>query len=851
MDEEFRFHIDMMTDANVRAGMPPEEARRRALVAFGGVERHKEAMRDERGARWLHGSGADLRYAFRTLRRAPGFTVAAVLTLALGIGGTTAVFSLVETVLLRPLPFREPGRLVGVEAGMGVLGEVLTLRRNVDAFERVEAYGSREVSLTGAGEPERLTAAAVTTGLLPMLGVGAEPGRTFLRDEDEPASADVAVISHGLWRRRFGADPAVVGSRIELDGAARTIVGVMPASFRFPTRSTELWVPIITEGLSPSVLWGTGGFWKVARLQPGVGLERANAEVASLGPRMRELLPWTMPEDYWRHATVTPLRDRVVGDVQPLLLTLFGAVTLLLLVACANVANLLLSRAASRTREVAIRGALGAGRPRVVRQMLTESVVLALLGGGAGLGLAFVAIASVRQLLPPDFPRLAEVGIDLPVLGFALAASLTTSLVFGLVPALRSARRNPGATFAGGGRAGTTRERRRLSAFIVAAEVAVSVVLIIAAGLLLRSFSRLLEVDPGFGAQDVVVAKVAPPEFRYPEDGDRADLYHRLLERMESLPGVTTVAVGSGVPFGGDAFGSVFLIEGRPEPAASGDWPLADVRLTVSADYFRALGVPHLEGRPFTAADDAAAPGVAIVSRALAARYWPDEDAVGKRLKLVWEDDWRTIVGVVGDVRWKDLGDSDGPALFVPLAQGPTGPMRVVARTSGNPAAVARAIPDLVGSVDEDTPVSDLRTQRDLVSASLAQPRWATALLTIFAILALALGAVGIYGVTSYAISERTREYAIRIALGAPRKHVLWRLVRWGAGLAAAGIVAGLAGAALATRLMDSMLFGVSPRDTLTFVAVPLVMAAVALAASWLPARRAIRADPVQALRAE
>ncbi len=851
MDEEFRFHVDMAAEANERAGMSPEEARRCALVSFGGVERHKEQMRDERGARWLADAAQDVRHALRTLRRTPGFTWAAVVTLALGIGGTTAVFSLVEKVLLEPLPFREPNRLVAVGAGMGVLGEALALQDHVDAFEGLEAYTiSLPRSLTGSGEPERLTTTSVTPGLFPLLGVAAEVGRGFRPEESRPGSSDVVVLSQGLWQRRFGGDPAVIGSRIQLEGEFRTVVGVMPAEFRFPGPRIDAWLPIVTVVPDRSVLWGSGGFRKVARLAPGASPAGAEAQVAAQGPRIRELLPWKMDGDYWQ-PTVVPLHDQMVGNARVLLLILFAAVTLLLLVACANVANLLLSRAAAREREVAVRASLGARRGRLVRQMLAESVVLGLVGGAVGVGLAVAAIAATRRLLPPTFPRSADVGIDVTVLAFAGSISLATSLAFGLVPALRATRWSPVTGLAFDGRGGVPGRRRRLSSAIVAAEIAVTVVLVIGAGLLLRSFSGLLDVDPGFRPQNVVVANVAPPQFRYPDPADRVEFYGRILERIRSLPDVTAAAVGEGVPFGGDAYGSVFLIDGRPDPSVTGDWPMADARVTVGPRYFEALGIPFLEGRPFTAEDRAGAPDVAIVSRALAARYWPGEEVVGKRLKLVWEDGWRTVVGVVGDVRWSSLGTDAGAALFVPLGQGPTGPMRVLARTSGGTSAVIRALPDLVASVDKDTPVSGLGTERALVSDSLARPRWAAALLTIFAALALALGAVGIYGVTSYAITQRTREYAIRIALGAPRGRVLWRLLRWGGGLAAAGIVVGLAGAALATRLLETMLFGIGPRDTVTFLTVPLFMAAVALAACWLPARRATRADPAASLRAE
>ncbi len=852
LDAEVRFHVDMETEKNLRLGMDADEARRRALIAFGGTERMKEEVRAARWTRWIEDLLADARYAVRALARRPGFTAAAVTTLALGIGGTTAVFSVVEGVLLRPLPYRDPGRVVRVDAGMGVMGEVLALRGRVAAFADVEAYGAfGALSLTGSGEPERLASAAVTPGLFPLLGVEAALGRTFLAKEDEPGSDDVVILSHGLWIRRFGGDRSIVGRRIVLDGVSRAVVGVMPAGFHFPNDATEAWIPVVTAGLDPGMLWGAGGYRKVARLRPDATPEGAALEVASLESTMRALLPWAMPDDYWKTPSVVPLRDALVGGVRPTLLILLGAVGLLLLVACANVANLLLSRAAARREEIAVRAALGARRARLVRQLLTESLVLGLLGGVSGLALAVGAVASLRRAFPPELPRLGEVAIDGRVLAFALAASLATGLLFGLVPALRASR-SGGGTFLEGTRAGGgTRERHRLSGVLVAGQIAVSTVLVIAAGLLVRSLGRLLEVDPGFRAGSVVVATVAPPAFRYPEAPDRVRFYDALLERLASLPGAATVAVGSGVPFGGDAYGSVFLIEGRPDPSATGDWPQADARLTVSADYFRALGIPVLAGRPFTAADRAEAPGVAVVSAALAHRYWPGQDPIGQRLRLVFDPDWRTVVGVVGDVKWSELSDQDGPALYVPLDQGPTGPMRVVVRAAGAPAAVAGRLRDVVTSVDPDTPVSDVRTGERLLSDALAQPRSATGLLAVFAALALALGAVGTYGVTAYAVSRRMREYGIRLALGAPRKRLLWLVLRRGALLAAVGIGLGLVGALAATRLLSGVLFGVSPLDPLTFAAVPLLLAAAVLAASWLPARQALRADPVRVLGSE
>ncbi len=852
LDAEVRFHIEMETQQNVRSGMSAAEARRRALLCFGGTEKFKEEVRQARWTRVVEDAVADVRFAVRSLAKRPGFAAASVLTLALGIGGTTAVFSVVEGVLLKPLPYADPERLVEIDAGMGVMGEVLAMRGRVAALQRVEAYqATGEVSLTGEADPERLAAARVTPGLFTVLGASARIGRTFLPEEDRPGSDAVVLLGDGLWRRRFGSDPSLVGRRIDVDGVSRTVVGVMPAGFRFPSPAIQLWIPVVTEGVPPPVLWGSGGYHKIGRLRPGAAPGEARREVRALEPRMRELLPWTMPAEYWSDPLVVPLRDEMVGEIRPMLLLLFGAVALLLLVACANVANLLLARATARRGEVSIRAALGARRARIVRQLLTESLVLGLAGGGAGLGLAFGAVALLHCAALMDFPRIGEVTMDARVLGFAFAASLATSVLFGLVPALRASGSRAGATLAEGARAGTSRERQRLSAALVIAQIAVSAVLVIGATLLLRSFGRLIAVDPGFRPESVVVAKVAPPRFRYPEDEDRARFYRDVLERLASLPGPHAQAIGTGVPFGGDAFGSVFLIEGRPEPASSGDWPLADARLTVSAGYFRALGVPVLSGRRFTSADREGAPGVAIVSRGLAHRYWPGEDVVGKRLRLVFDEEWRTVVGVVGDVKWSDLGASAGSALYVPLGQGPNGSMRVVLRTGGDASAASAAVRSAVALVDGDAPVSDIRTERQLLSASLARPRSLTGLLALFAALALGLGAVGTYGVTAYAVGLRTREYGIRFALGAPRRHVLWLVLRRAGMLAIGGITVGVVAAFLASRVLSGALYGVSPVDPITFTVAPLVLVAVVLVASYVPARHATRVEPIRVLRSE
>ncbi|HEX7049880.1 MAG TPA: ABC transporter permease [Longimicrobiales bacterium] len=794
----------------------------------------------------------DLRYALRSLRKAPGFAGVAVLTLALGIGANTAIFSVVDGVLLRPLPYPEPDRLVSfVEAG-SYKGAFLEYRERAESFEAIAAYTPGQAfSLTGRGEPVRLEGAVVSAGLFSVLGAKPLLGRTFLPGEDEAGREPVVVLSHGLWQQRFGADPGIIGEEVRLDGIARTVVGVMPPGFRFPSASTQLWVPASIRAADPIDLWGMSVGTTIARLRPGVTLEEARTEVRTLEPRMRELFPWDMPEDYGRNATVVPLRDRIVGDVRPMLLVLLGAVGFVLLIACANVANLLLARATTRRRELAVRVALGAGRRRLMRQLLTESVMLAALGGIVGLFLAFWGVELLVAGLPADTPRLAGIGIDGRVLGFTAALTFATGLVFGVLPALRASRSEPHDALKEGGRTATG-ARTRLSAALVVTEIALAVVLVTGAGLLIRSFWRLLRVDPGFRVENVVAATVAPPTFRYADGAARRAFYQELLGRLEALPGVTGAGITDRLPFGGRNYGSVFVIEGRPDPATQGgDWPLADIAATISADYLRTMGIRVLRGRGFTPADRADAPGVVLINQALARRYWPDEDPIGRRIRGPGSVPWLTIVGIVDDVAYNRLADTDLPAFYMPLLQHGPEVVSVVVRSTADPATLAANLRAVVASIDEDTPVSDVRAMAQRVSDSLGRPRFTMLLLTAFAAAALILGAVGIYGVIAYAVSQRIHEIGIRMALGARAGDVLGMVVRQGAALAMIGIAVGLLAAFATTRLLAGLLYGVGATDAATFLAVPLLLGAVALAASWIPARRAARVDPVVALRNE
>lgn len=851
LDEELRFHLEMESQANMGRGMTSAEASRRARLSFGWLETHKDRVREARGTAWLEDLAGDVRHGLRLLRRGPGFAAVVIVTLGVGIGANVAVFSVVDGVLLRPLPYAESERLFTVVGGMTARGEFLEVRERVGAFEGVAAFNAfNQVSLTGEGEPERLSAASVSPELFPMLGATPAVGRWFAPAEAELGEHRVVLLSHGLWQRRFGSDPGVVGRTLRLDGHGYQVVGVMPPGFRFPDDGVQVWLPLVVRGLAPGQLWGTGGNYVIGRLAPGATEARARAEIAALAPRMREAVPWRMPDDYWAEVAVTPLRDALLGEVRPVLLILLGAVALLLLVACVNVANLLLARGAARRGELAVRAALGAGRGRITRQLLAESMLLTLLGGTLGVVLAFGGVRALIATLPADLPRAVDVGVDLRVLLFALVISLATGLLFGLAPALRAGRTRPASSFRDNDRSGPDRARQRVASGLVASQVAAAVVLVIGAGLMVRSLDRLLEVDPGFNAGNVVSASVAPPAFRYATLAGQREFYEELLERLESVPGVLGAAVASGLPFAGDAYGSVFTIEGRPDPATvGGDWPWADARLTVSAGYFQVLGVPILRGRGFTHADRTDSEWVVVVSRMLAEEYWPGEDPLGARVRFPGEEEWRTVVGIAGDVQWADLSGDRGTGLYIPLHQGWGGAMRVVLRSSSTSAAGIAAVRTVVAGLDRDTPVSDLQPMTRLVSASVSDTRATSLLLSLFATVALLLGGIGVYGVTSYAVSTRVREFGIRMALGATARQVRRQVLRHATFVVAAGIVPGLLLALAAARLLAGLLFGITATDPATFIAVPLLLALLALLAAYLPARRAARVDPVVAIR--
>ncbi len=863
MDEELRFHLEQRARDLAATGLPPGEAARRARLELGGLDGVKERCRAARGLRWTDELGQDLRHAVRLLRREPAFTAAAVLTLALGVGANTAIWSLFDAILGRPLPYAAPERLVR-EGGHFPKGALPVFRRESRALAGVALYDSgSEINLTGLGDPERLEGSHVSPEAFATLGVPAALGRTFRPGEDAPGRDRVVVLSDGLWRQRFAADPAVLGRQLTLDGTGCEVIGVMPPGFAFPSAAARLWVPARLDPRDPVDLWKSSGFGLLGRLRAGVSLAQAQEELRRLTPHVRDAFPWRMP-DAWNlgpENRVVPLLQWMVGPVRQRLVVVMAAVWLVLLVACADVANLQLVRAAARQREMAVRAALGGGRRRLLRQLLTESLVLAAAGSAAGTALAAAAVPLLRAVLPRDTPRLAEVAIDWRVLGFAAALALATGLACGLLPALRllgaagpfggrgAAGRLQPALVDGGRAAGGGRERRRLSAALVVAEVAVSVVLVAGAGLLLRTLGELLRVAPGFRTEHVLTARVTPNDALCDNAAHCIAFYGGLLERLRALPGVRQAAAVNDLPLTGESQPMAIEVEDHPAPPGM---PATVAREhDVTAGYLELMGIRLLAGRVFAAGEGVRPERVALVNEAMARHFWPGQSAVGKRLRYVWQKQWRRIVGVVASVRAESLAASPDWEYYLPFEQETGSAMDVVVQVAGDPAAAGAALRQAVAAADPNVPVSRIRTLDGIVQASVGTPRATMWLLAAFAALALALSAVGIYGVVSYTVSRRTREIGIRMALGATAGQVRRLVLGQAMALSLLGGALGTAVALGATRLLRGLLFGVSPTDPAVLLAAPVLLALTALLAASPPARRAVRLDPTAALREE
>ncbi len=785
--------------------------------------------------------------------RSPAFTAVAVLALALGIGANTAIFTVVNSVCIRPLPYEDSDRLVLVrETKLPQFplfsvspGNFSSWREENTVFEEIAAYQSRSFNLTGGTDPERLRGATVSAGLFAMLGSRPAFGRDFLPEEDQPGRDDVVIVSHGFWQRRFGGSSDLIGQPLTLDTRSYTVIGVMPSGFEFPRPETELWMPIAFTAEQRDQ-HGSHYLRVVARLKDGVDLERARDDLGAIARRLEQQFP---DSNAGWGVLIRPMLDAVVGETRPALLMLLGAAGFVLFIACANVANMLLARATARQKEIALRTALGAGRWRVVRQLLTESAILGIAGGGAGLLLAAWGVKLLPELAP-GLPRIDEVSLDGYALGFTGLLALATSMIFGQAPALQAARLDLTESLKEGGRGGGGGHRRReLRSFLVVMEIALALVLLVGAGLLMRTFRELQEVDPGFDRDNALVVRLDLPHSKYEEDHQTRAFFEQFFERLSTLPGVQAVGGTQSLPFYGDYILG-FGIEGRPEPPP-GEMPSTNY-YAVSPGYFKAMGISLLRGRLFTERDREGTPNVAVINETMARRFFPDEDPIGQRIQVTQGPrDFAEIVGIVGDVKQYGLDTAAPAQTYEPFAQEPFPYMNVVVRTTEDPTGLNTMVRSEVLAIDRDQPVSRVSTLTEVLADSVARERASMRLLTLFGAVALLLAAVGIYGVVAYSVAQRTREFGIRMAFGAGARDVLRLVVRQGMTLALAGVSIGIAAAFAVTRAMSGLLFGVTATNPTTFAVVPLVLIATALVASLVPALRATRLDPLETLRAE
>jgi putative ABC transport system permease protein len=860
LDAELRFHVEAQTEANLRRGMPPDEARRRALLSLGGLEQVKEGVRDLRPGVWLEMLWQDTRFALRLLRRDPAFAAVAILTLALGIGANTAIFSVVYGVLLRPLPYPEPERLVFIQQARHLPDAVGNLPPtdgepfpvSPPNFADFKAM-TRSFSTLGAsagltrnftdGEPERLEVAAVTGGLLETLGVAPRLGRFFDSSDFSQGRDDAVILGHGVWRRKYGSDPQILGRTIHIGGKPCEVVGVMPEGFDYPDHS-EAWMPLV---FAPGEMTERHSHYLdvIGRLAPGVTLRQARDELDAVTRRLGEIHPDT---DRGFGARATQLHERIVGPVRATLLVLLGAVGFVLLMACANVVHLLLARAAAREREMSLRAALGAGRARLVRQLLVESLLFALVSGAAGALAAAWGVQAIRGMLPASLPRVEAVRIDLPVLLFTLAAAVAAALIFGTFPAVRTLKSDVSEALKEGARGSSGRARGRLRRILVVGEVMISLVLLSGAGLLLNTLWGMMRTPPGFDPSHLLTGKIYLSGPAY--EGRQAAVLQESLERLRRLPGAAGAAATSSLPLAGGNLSYGFTLEGSPAPA---DGLLMAGLRSVTPDYHRVMGIPLRRGRLLLESDSAGAPGVVLISEAMARKFWPGQDSVGRRIRITRGKDpgWRTIVGVVGDVRHEALYTAPQPEMYVPYAQEPLPAVHLALRASGNPMDYAAALRRSVREVDAQLPVSRIAPMSEVLGGSMAETRFNGVLLTLFAVVAIVLAAVGIYGTLAHGIAERSHELAIRVALGATSRDLLALVVGQTLRPVILGGAAGMLAAAWLTRLLKSQLHGVKPGDPATFAAVAGLLGLVALVACYLPARRAARIDPTQALRHE
>ena len=800
----------------------------------------------------------DLRYGVRMLVKSPGFTVIAIFVTALGIGANTAIFSVVNAVLLRPLPYEHPEQLVRVmrvNVKRGMTDEshsfpnFADLRAQNSAFEALALYDDKGATLTGGASPERVTGVVASVDLFKVLGASAQLGRTFTAADEQPGGASVIIISHSMWQRRFGGDANIIGRQLTLSDKSLTIIGVMPERFQFlfVNDPPEYFVPFDPTGEMEKQR-GASFAEVVGRLKPGVSIQQAEADLRGVAARLEQQYP---DEDAGTTVSLVGAHEEMVGKLRRTLLVLLGAVGFVLLVACANVANLQLARATGRGREMAIRVALGARRGRVIRQLLTESLMLSILGGALGLLFALWGVDLISSFVPANIPRFKEAGLDPTVLGFTLAASMLTGIIFGLAPALQTSKVDLNESLKEGGRSSSEgRARHRVRNLLIVSEVALSLVLLVGAGLLIKSFLHLRNTNPGFQARQVLTASVTLPSTRYPKDEQVAQFYERAVERVAQLPGVESAGAILPLPLGENSISTSFHVEEHPDPGP-GARPSAGARI-VTPNYLRVMSVPLLRGRALTEQDKADSPQVLLINETLARRFFNGEDPIGKHLDVGLNDIHGEIVGIVGDVRGSSLEAEAGPEYYVPYTQVPVNTMSLVVRTKeADAAALAGPLRAAVQEMDRDLPLYRVREMQSLVASSIARQRFSMTLLVAFAGLALALAAVGIFSVMSFLVAQRTHEIGIRLALGAQPRDILRMVVRQGMGLALLGVALGLGISFAVTRLMASLLYEVSATDPTIFGGIAFLLALVALAACYAPARRATKVDPMIALRYE
>jgi putative ABC transport system permease protein len=849
LDRELRDHLDLEAEELRAAGSSPREAIHAARRTLGNTTLLKEAIREVGGWTSLERFTQDLRYGLRLLRRSPGFSIVAILTLALGIGANTAIFSVVNAFLLRPLPFADSSRLMRVWPTNGSITSYpnfLDWKTQNRSFERMEVYVPRSFNITGGDRPQHVQGLRTSGGLLQLLQVNPIHGRTFVPDEIQPGGDHVVLLSEGLWQSRFARDPGVLGKTVKLNDEVFTVIGILPSTFQFPPdHPTDIVLP-----QPPDPDRGHGFLNVVGRLKPGVTLAQAQVEMDTIAKQQELLYP---KQNQKAGVRVLSLRDSYAVNFRPALLIFLSAVGFVLLIACANVANLFLARTAGRHKELVLRAALGAGRVRLIRQLITESALLGLAGGAAGLAIAYWGVLGLVTLVRSTFAThaLDTASIDGTVLAFTLLLSLAVGMVAGLAPAFGASRLDVNDTLKEGSRGLTgNRRRNRMRATLEVAEIALALVLLIGAGLMIKTFVLLNSVDAGIHPENVLTLNLAIGGKKYAETQARAPFVSEVLHRVEQLSGVQSAAVVTDIPLSGDIDAEGFSIEGRQDPAP--DRKLSWNVNIVGPGYLRTLGIPLLKGRDFTERDSASTPLVALINQSLARKYWPSQDPIGARISSD-KKTWATIRGVVGDVRQGGLGAEPVPEVYLSYLQDPFAwpYLTMLVHTSVDPMKLVASIQSAIWSVEKDLPITSIKTMEQIRSHSIAQPRLTALLLSVFAALALILAAVGIYGVMAYSVTQRTHEMGLRMALGARASDVLALVVGQGMLLAGAGIVLGLAGAFAMTRVLEKFLWGVRPTDTFTFIVVSLLLVAVALLASYLPARRATRVDPMVALRYE